>query len=729
MYEDSQDPPSAKIEYLVNEMRAEHDWQLDTPTLPELNHISIFDSSCATIHVDKPNDVAYTPMTLDILAKLAQASRDIKNKLESEVAVHRKCTPEFITNNKSRDYTATGAFLRNLSHHTNLSDVDSLTDISEAENCRYREILNLLHNDPLVQIEKSTIITNKINEIVQYVESSYGQFKQDSILALKSLYEDVAKKEKISSVAAEALFKGEPLSGIGSEVWRELWESARKYSNIVYKDLGFPYTGKDSRCVLCQQELSAESSVRLIKFEDFVKKDAQRQAVLSKQNLAQELVNIKQYAITRKKIHDYYKFIKVDLKNTELAKITRKYLIRVFVILRNINKANTSEDINEYRLDFSFIKDFNDILDDIKIHIDTLKSSLDPEGRKTLEIELAAIEDRIWLGEHKIPLLEEIKKLKLINNYNLSINETDTRNITIKSTEIANVLITNTLRDRFTQELNELGINHLRAELVQQRSNYGIPKFKVQLVRNPSAPIRKVLSEGEYRSIAIAAFLAELSTADHKSGMVFDDPVCSLDHDYRHRIAKRLVKEATQRQVIIFTHDISFVFMLQTSTKKDNVSISYQAVENSSTHSGICQSNPPFNILPVCDALHQLEVYLNQVKVLYENGSLDEWGYNLDSLAIRIRKCWELAIEKLLSPVFTRFSYKVDTRGLLKMSVFTDDDSKVMRESYGKISQWEHSEASTIGSPLPSPSDVQQEITVLRSWYNDIETRQRTKKQ
>ena len=56
-----------------------------------------------------------------------------------------------------------------------------------------------------------------------------------------------------------------------------------------------------------------------------------------------------------------------------------------------------------------------------------------------------------------------------------------------------------------------------------------MPFFQVRLINKPSEPVGKVLSEGEHRCVALAAFLAELSTIDAQSAIVFDDPVSSLD--------------------------------------------------------------------------------------------------------------------------------------------------------------------------------------------------------
>ena len=43
---------------------------------------------------------------------------------------------------------------------------------------------------------------------------------------------------------------------------------------------------------------------------------------------------------------------------------------------------------------------------------------------------------------------------------------------------------------------------------------------------------------------------------------VFDDPVSSLDHRHRDRVAERLAEEGKTRQVVVFTHDMAFLLLL-----------------------------------------------------------------------------------------------------------------------------------------------------------------------
>lgn len=77
-----------------------------------------------------------------------------------------------------------------------------------------------------------------------------------------------------------------------------------------------------------------------------------------------------------------------------------------------------------------------------------------------------------------------------------------------------------------------------------------------------------VLSEGEQKVIALAEFLTEIRISGINKGIVFDDPVNSLDNDRKRQIADRLMRESLDRQVIIFTHDLVFFYHLKNSSKK-----------------------------------------------------------------------------------------------------------------------------------------------------------------
>ena len=51
-------------------------------------------------------------------------------------------------------------------------------------------------------------------------------------------------------------------------------------------------------------------------------------------------------------------------------------------------------------------------------------------------------------------------------------------------------------------------------------------------------------------------------------GIIFDDPVNSLDNDRKKQIAERLAFQTTLKQVIIFTHDLVFFYHIKNFSKK-----------------------------------------------------------------------------------------------------------------------------------------------------------------
>src|SRR5690606_6322953 len=128
--------------------------------------------------------------------------------------------------------------------------------------------------------------------------------------------------------------------------------------------------------------------------------------------------------------------------------------------------------------------------------------------------------------------------------------------------------------------------------------------------------LKDVLSEGEHRCIALATFLSELSLSSHHSSVVFDDPVSSLDHKWRNKIAKRIAEEAKKRQVIVFTHDISFLIMLQEHAELMSVNLEINSLTRKKQETGIIGNTPPWDAMPVNKRIGILKNYHQEVSKL-----------------------------------------------------------------------------------------------------------------
>lgn len=52
---------------------------------------------------------------------------------------------------------------------------------------------------------------------------------------------------------------------------------------------------------------------------------------------------------------------------------------------------------------------------------------------------------------------------------------------------------------------------------------------------------------------------------------MFDDPISSLDQDFEEAVVQRLVRLAENRQVVVFTHRVSLLVLLQECGKREDV--------------------------------------------------------------------------------------------------------------------------------------------------------------
>jgi hypothetical protein len=236
-----------------------------------------------------------------------------------------------------------------------------------------------------------------------------------------------------------------------------------------------------------------------------------------------------------------------------------------------------------------------------------------------------------------------------------------------------------------------------------------------------------VLSEGEQRAVAIASLLAEVRTASYSSGLVFDDPVSSLDHIWRHKVAKRLVREGDERQIIIFTHDIVFLLAIQKECDEQGVPIYTSTLRYGPMGAGMCSPDDvPWDTMKVQNRVNYLLSRCQEVKKEYD---ANRWGNKYRDLSRNcydlLRQCWERAIEEVLfNKVVERFDPEVNTKSLIEVTVTDDDYAKVDR-AMSKCSEVMHDTAAAVNKPMPQPEELSQDIESLSTFAQEIRTRRK----
>lgn len=525
--------------------------------------------------------------------------------------------------------------------------------------------------------------------------------------------------------ASTDLFSGEPLPDIGSESWKALWEAARAYSATVYPDRPFPATGDEERCVLCQQELSAPAADRLRRFESFVKDESKRREDKARAAYDEAFTALKQARLCPVELPQQVAVIRDDLGDPALATAYRRAIVLLCWRLRSVLRASPAHrPILLPLLPESPSGALQAACSDLEARAAALLADKDSPIRKALVAERDALADREWLSLTKDDVLAQIERLKAIDKLNKAAKDTATNRITAKSNELAQTLVTNMLRSRFAIEVDRLGVAGLAIELRPDKTSQGVPFFRVSLINKPDQKVGDVLSEGEHRCVALAAFLAELATVNSHSAIVFDDPVSSLDHMHRERVAARLAEEGEKRQIVVFTHDIAFLFLLYEACRQQGTHTAFRSINRGKDFVGFCQPNPPPRAQPLDNVVNALKTQLVNKEIHYNRGNQEEWYRAVRSLQEQLRTAWERAVEEALAPVIKRLANKVDTKGLPKITVLDLNDCQIVREAFGRCSALLHSESEALNTPLPPPQLIQTEIAALDDWISSVRERQ-----
>ena len=723
----SQNPgvPQASINFSTDDQNKTAAWMQGTETDLQLSAISVFDSNTANVHVDEKNEVAYNPFPLELLKRLSEACKEIQQRLTNEEDELKRQTPESLKNPKCKDGTEVGKLITGLSDTTNQDTVKALGQLSDEEQKRYETLKVDLSSDPVTTARKLNSQNSKLERYKIQVHGLWNAVRDEVLQDIQTKYTDYLAKKEAAKVAAESLFKEETLPNIGADIWHTLWDAARRYSEVeAYPEESFPHTEDDARCVLCYQTLSPESAKRLESFETFVKDEAKKAEEAAKIKYENAINAVEKTDIAIEMLPEMFCLIKDEIGNEYLAKTLKQCAVGAKWRLRQFladNKMELSSNPLEITMPEEQLQAASKNLTDRATALTNEKSS---EERRKLVQEHNELQDRRWLEVVKDDVIAEIGRIKERKKLRKLNNESKSTSITTKSTELAKSLVTDALRAQFTKETEKLNLGFLAVELQQTQSRAGSAFFRVSLSRKPDETVSAILSEGEFRCIALAAFMAEQATTESSSAIVFDDPVCSLDHMHREQVADRLAEEAVSRQVIIFTHDLAFLFLLESACGKHGSSLAHRWVVKTDTQIGLCKPYAPLRAQGVEKALESLEKDLENRKFSYENGDHMQWFAAINNYQTELRTLWERAVEESIAPVVKRLQNKINTAGLSKVTAITIDDCYTMRDGYGRCSKLLHSDGDSLNRPLPKPEAIQEEITAIREWIKSLKNRQ-----
>jgi len=702
----------AVFDVVINGAGQEVIWTNGKTSPPELSSLAIFDSRCARSYLDSEDDFSYVPYGLDVFEGLAKACRHLKTLIETE---HAQSFADLSAFAPLQGDTVVGKLISSLSAKTTTAQIDALATLTSEELAKHAELGNSLkENDPKEKAKQLRLRALRVATISANACTKGSLINQTIVAKLRGLSDNYRKSQDAAALAAKQFKEGENLlPGTGGEAWKELFDAARKFAVESHPDKVFPELGEDALCPLCQQPLS-EGAARLLRFEAFIQQEAEKTSQVRRAALVAEykpfeaqVLTLNLDDVTYSEIESLDAQLAIDTRNFEHAIATRQKEIKEAIISNQwdgIDKALVSPAIRLQKL-----------ADKLNTEAEMLEKASDEKARAILQRQFNELDARVKLSQVKKAVVAAVSRLSHQAKLTRCLAAVRTNSISLKASALAEKVVSKELADALNREFKALGVGTLQVTL-HSRSDKGKALHKLKLELPQSRNPCDILSEGEQRAIAIGSFLAEVGLSGGKGGIVFDDPVSSLDHRRRERVAKRLAAEAVHRQVIVFTHEIYFLCLLAEEAKLAGVPIITQSLIRSPEGFGVADPDLPFEGKNASKRIGALKAQQQLIAKFHRDGDEQEYRKQTVDAYFRLRMAWERTVEEvLLREVIMRFRKGVETQRLSGV-VVNDDDYVQVNAGMTKCSNFAHDKALIGGVAVPEPDELLGDILNLSKW-------------
>ena len=547
---------------------------------------AVFDNK-VTQHIGNSNGFEFRPSGLNFFSEYTSAVSKISERLSQEI---KKRNSENIFADYFQGESEIKNIIKSITHRTDINHIKQQAeynenDILEKENVSKEYNLSVAEN---YNKEKEIARLERLKKLLSIAKNSIVQnnnlFSADSLLNINQSIKDSNSKEKRARQEGIENFSTTDVIGSGSPEWQKFIDAAFEFASLQTQDkTEYPQNGDN--CLFCHQPLTNEAQELINNYWAYINSIAEELAQKSK-----ALLNKYQSS------YENLKFEFFPLGSELIIWLKENYTEILIKVQESIDHQN------ELR---------------IKI-IGALKEKQETDGIP-VQIDSSPIEEIIIEMEGKIKMIAS-------DELNNKINRLLSRKLTLEHKEILGIHVNNieryisdlkwvytannfswiALKRNITEtekRLSEKYFNKAYVEMFNKacndlKGNFGISvetkaiggRSQRQLLLKGKSPM-VILSEGEQTVIALADFIAEMQFSDINRGLIFDDPVTSLDDERKALIAKYLSLGANERQIIIFTHDLVFVSLLINYCSSEKIDFQCHWIERNKDNSGFIWLN------------------------------------------------------------------------------------------------------------------------------------------
>ncbi len=673
------------------------------------NQFAIFDGEIGNRHLKNRNNFSFRPAGLKLFNEFNSVLEKLSTRLYKETLTKNTANP-FAEDDIFQGESEIKTFLVSLSYRSNLNDLNKYLPCTDEEKIRKNEFEKKYDDLKIALSQKDKALKELKNIKTQYLfrknnlEITNQWFTQKQLDIVKILIVDCKTKNENAQKQGIEKFKTDNLKSIGTTEWKNFIEAAEKFA-IKQKDNGLIYPELGDNCLLCQQPINDNSPQKLIQsYWTYIISLAEKEAKTAQENLNKtkegyEKLDLNQFPDTdiltvwlKDNYETTFEFIKQQLGKLNL--FTQN-------LIKNILAKDDKQQV-EIQIDLS---EFNKIGIEIDANIKILEED---EQNKVLAI---LLKQKTYLA-HKEKLeirYSDIKTLHFNMIWNFKASQFNKQAFKTQSTNTEKRLSKEYFNvdyiKSFNQECEKLNGNF--GIEIDARSFDALSNRQLFLKGNdPSA----ILSEGEQKVIALADFIAETNVTTINKGIILDDPVNSLDEERKSIIAERLVNVSSQKQVVIFTHDLVFVSSLINFASDTNILQECHWIENRNGEPGQVwlRNSPTYE-----------KVYRNAepAKKFYSEAKKDDCPPEQREYLIRngftaLRTCYEvLVINDLFKNVVQRYNERVSVDSLSSV-YFNEALIDELLDSFGQCCRYMegHTHSDKYAYKKPEPLNLNEEI-------------------
>ena len=684
--------------------------------------IHFYDEACGNDYLQKDTELSYRPSVLSLFDRLIGIIDNVSAEIDRRIKIEKEMQFSFPEVPKE---TSAERFLLRLSGATNIDELNRLlhehSNLDEELQKFRQEEARLKASNPEKEKVRLDAIAKDVEILAEHlvsVENILSPAAADHILRLKQ--EAIQLRSSAEEVSAES-FAHEPLSGVGSITWRAMWEAAERYAQEeAYSGLDFPSTEDGDFCVLCQQPLSQDAQARLKRFRHYIQNTVQRQAKDAERKYDDAVKQLKNFEVVPEKILSSLDHF------SDRSELSKELLVDFFNvatqakcrIIERLSDVSSKTWLDLVAVDISAIRAFASLNRDAakKIDVDNFEEELDSIIKERKECEGIKI-----LRTFRDKIVEEIDRCNRIECLVEVKRNVSTASVSRQSKALAEKHVTNVVSDHFLMEARNLKLEHV--VLSKPKAKKGVIWQRPSL-NGSGEDTTHVLSEGEQTAAGLAGFLTEVYFDESKSAVVFDDPMSSLDHQRRHNAAARMVQLAKDRQVIVFTHDLTFLAELVKCAKYVGVEIFEQTIQrNGSKVPGFITSEFPWKAKDVKRRIGDLRHDLTQIRKEQNTVSADSYEKVTSDWAGRLSETWERLIRsEVIYRVVDRGTTEVRPMLVRLFAKITDDDYLEFDAGYSASSTWarRHDKSEEVSYVPPEIEDMERELNRLHEWYKRV---------